>query len=276
MMSEHFSNLTYDNAGQKMGDCDGPAFCVYSHKGYSRASMDVLLSRLRLCTRRRSDGLPLTAYIFLGVDSFDDRDVFVNCFDAGLAYDNDRCRWVLFYNVLRTVPPHEKWYTSAVCLEDTHDYRLVLDTSGEDGFAELAAYDLSLGGQKADSVRFYTKDTRRDGSNTVYYQNYAMDFPDYIKYTPDGRPSEDDWPQITLYNMDEGAYMKDLCICGCTLDGQPWTAEMTRNRSVWPDRTMTWIDAPIVQVACPARDMAWRIDFVLDRRAAETEGEEQG
>ena len=76
--------------------------------------------------------------------------------------------------------------------------------------------------------------------------------------------------------MDEGAYMKDLCICGCTLDGQPWTAEMTRNRSVWPDRTMTWIDAPIVQVTCPARDMAWRIDFVLDRRAAETEGEEQG
>lgn len=69
--SQAFTNLTYNNAGGKMGDADGPAYCVYSKIGYNRASIDILLSELRHNLYRESDMLPLTAYIFLGVDIYD-------------------------------------------------------------------------------------------------------------------------------------------------------------------------------------------------------------
>ena len=50
------SNLDFDNRGQKMGDNDGPAYCVYSGMGYNMASMDVLISQIRVNNIRKSDG----------------------------------------------------------------------------------------------------------------------------------------------------------------------------------------------------------------------------
>ena len=42
--TETFSNLTLANGSNKMGDADWPAYCVYSKKGYNKASMDIELS----------------------------------------------------------------------------------------------------------------------------------------------------------------------------------------------------------------------------------------
>ena len=49
------TNLDYDNAGRFIGDNDGPAYVIYSKKGYARASVDVLLSDAKVQIERRSD-----------------------------------------------------------------------------------------------------------------------------------------------------------------------------------------------------------------------------
>lgn len=261
-----FSNLTHNNAGGKMGDCDGPAFCVYSKKGYNRASMDILLSDLQLNVSRRSDGLSLTAYIFLGVDVYDDSGRFVNCFDAGLGYDIGKQKWVLFYNILHVEPIQQKWYMSSRALDTTHDYRLVLDTSQEDGWATMILYDLTAGGAEYDRASFRTLHTRKDGHNTVYYQDYALDFPDNVKYDTGGQPAGSNWPEITLYNTDENVYMKNLKILNVTINDRPWTADKTGNRAVWPDCTMAWIDYPVVAISRGGFDSEWQIDIDMNHR----------
>ena len=216
--TQSFTNLTYNNAGGKMGDADGPAYCVYSQIGYNQASIDILLSELRHNLYRESDQLPLTAYLFLGVDVYDENGRFVNCFDAGLGFHTGKQKWVLFHNILKASPLQEKWYMSAKYLDDTHDYRLVLDTSQEDEWASLILYDLTAGGVEYDRDTFRTMYTRRDGSNTAFYQDYAIDFPEEVKYGTDKQPSTS-WPEITLYNTDEGIYMKNLRVVGATLGG---------------------------------------------------------
>lgn len=263
--NQSFSNLTHNNAGGKMGDCDGPAFCVYSKKGYNRASMDIVLSDLQMNVSRRSDQLSLTAYIFLGADVYDDDGSFVNCFDAGLGYDIVKRKWVLFYNILHVEPIQQKWYMSSKTLNEAHDYRLVLDTSQEDGWATMILYDLTTG-MEYDRTSFRTLHTRKDGRNTAYYQNYALDFPDNIKYDTNGQPSGSNWPEITLYNTDQNVYMKNLKVLNVTINNQPWTADKTSNRAVWPDCTMQWIDYPVVTVSHGCFDTEWFIDIDMNHR----------
>ena len=263
--SQAFTNLTYNNAGGKMGDADGPAYCVYSKIGYNRASIDILLSELRHNLYRESDMLPLTAYIFLGVDIYDANGQWVNCFDAGLGFHNGKQKWTLFHNILKVPPTQDKWYMSGKYLDDTHDYRIVLDTSFKDDWAALIVYDLTEGGVEYDRATFRTLYTRKDGSNTAYLQDYALDFPDNVKYNTRGEPAGNDWPEITLYNTDENIYMKSLRIVGATLNGRPWTQEHTANRAVWPDCTQKKIQYPVVRLSRASFDTELQLDFDMNR-----------
>lgn len=249
-----------------MGDCDGPAFCVYSKKGYNCASMDIVLSDLQMNVSRQSDQRLLTAYIFLGADSYDDNGSFVNCFDAGLGYDIVKQKWVLFYNILYVQPIQQKWYMSSKPLDETHDFRLVLDTSQEDGWATMILYDLTAGGIEYDRASFRTFHTCKDGHNTVYYQDYALDFPDNVKYDTSSQPVDSNWPEITLYNTDQSIYMKNLKILNITINNQPWTADKTANRALWPDCTMAWMDYPVLTVSHGNFDSEWLIDIDMNRK----------
>lgn len=263
--SESFTNLTYDNAGGKMGDNDGPAYCAYSKIGYNSASLDILLSELQMNVFRESDLLPLTAYIFLGMDVYDDNGAWINCFDAGLGYNTGKQKWVLFFNIYDAPPTQNKWYMSGKYLDDTHDYRITLDTDKDPGWATLAVYDLTDGGREYDSVTFQTRGTKTDGSNTAFYQDYALDFPDNVKYNTSGKPVKNNWQEITLYNTDENVYMKNLKIVGAKLNGEPWTAEKTQNRAVWPDCSMSKINYPVVRVSHASFDTELQIDFDMNR-----------
>lgn len=262
---EAFTNLTFDNGGGKCGDADGPAYMVYSKVGYRKASMDILLSGVEMNVFRESDLLPLTAYIFLGVDVYDEGGAWINCFDAGLGYHTGKQKWTLFHNIYDVPLTQNKWYMSSKYLDETHDYRIVLDTSQNAGWAALTVYDLTEGGREHDSVIFQTKGTKTDGSNTAFLQDYALDFPDNVKYNTSGRPVKNNWQEITLYNTDENVYMRNIQIVNATLDGQPWTAEKTLNRAVWPDCTMGKIDYPVVRVSRAAYDTQLRIDFDMNR-----------
>lgn len=261
---ESLTNLTHNNRGGKMGDADGPAYCVYSQKGYNRASIDILLSEVDMNVVRKSDGELLTAYLFLGADIFDDNGNFVNCFDAGIGYHIYEKKWVLFFNILYVNVYQQKWYTSSVPLDETHDYRLKVDTSQQDGWALVMLEDLTLGGVQVDSAAFETLYSRKDGSNTLYLQDYAIDYPDRVKFDTAGQPSND-WAQITLYNTDQDIYLRNVRIVNATLNDEPWTAEKTRNRSVWPDCTMTWMDYPVVKVSHATFDTELQIDLDMNR-----------
>ena len=259
--SARMTNLDYDNGGRFIGDNDGPAYVSYSKKGYARASVDVLLSDAKVQIERRSDGKILIAYAFLGLDTVSD-DGVGNCLDAGLQYGTDR-QWHVFYNLQRASVGEARWYESRRFLDPTHDYRLTLDCSKNNGWAELTVLDLTTG-LVADSVWMQALYAKKDGSNVDFYQDYALDFPDDVKFTPDGAPGRDDFVQITRYNMDEGCYLKDLRIVRATLDGQPWTAEKTDRRVMWPDRSCTAIGRPIVRVSRAEFDTQRSLDLDLD------------
>lgn len=262
--TESLTNLTHNNNGGKMGDADGPAYCVYSNKGYNCASIDILLSKIDMNLARKSDGEYLTAYLFLGADIFDDNGNFVNCFDAGIGYNIYKKKWVLFFNILEADFHQPRWYTSNTLLDETHDYRLKVDTSKQDGWALVTLEDLTLGGVEVDSAAFETLYSRKDGSNTLYLQDYALDYPDRVKFDTSGNPSNS-WSEITLYNTDQNIYLRNVQIVNATLNGKPWTAEKTRNRSVWPDCTMTWMSYPVVRVSHAAFDTELQIDLDMNQ-----------
>lgn len=263
--SEILDNLTYDNAGRPMGDNDGPAYLVSSKRGYNVCSIDVILSEVDVQIYRRSDNRYIIAYIFLGLDITDANGYWKNNLDAGLRYDSTG-KWHLFHSIVDVSAPNQsKWYESRVGLDPTHDYRLTLDSSRNDGWATLTAYDLTEGGKAVDSVEFQARYAKKDGSNTAFYQDYALDFPEDTKYTTDGVASKSNWPEITLYNTDEGVYMKNLQIVNATLNGQPWTAAKSDRRVMWPDCNVKKIDYAVVRVSKAAFDTALRLDLDMNR-----------
>lgn len=261
--SQSMNSRTYDNAGKFMGDSDGPAYCVYSKKGYNVASIDVLLRDVQVQIDRRSDDRILVAYIFLGMDIADENGQWKNCLDAGLQYGTAH-QWHLFYSLFDASEGQQKWYESRKMLDPTHDYRLTLDASKNNGWAELTAYDLTEG-RVADSVLLQARYAYKDGHNVSFYQDYALDFPTNVKYTTAGVPSERDWEEITLYNTDQGCYLKNLRIVKATLNGQPWTAADTDRRVMWPDCHNTKIDYPAVKVSLAAFDTELQLDLDMNR-----------
>ena len=264
-MARKRTNLEFKNSGRYQGDNDGPAYVVYSKIGYNKASYEFKLSQANINMSRKTDGKWTNSYIFLGVDVYDEKEEFLNCIDAGFCYAGGSKDWHLFYNLLTTSEKDSfTWYESPVSLDPTHDYRLTLDCSKQDNRATLTIVDLTDGERVADSAEFEVWHAKADGSNLSLYQDFAIDFPDDIKMTRDGKPSEQDWEEITLYNTDEGICLNNIVINNATLysvDGQyHWTKDRTNDEFMWPS-----VACPKVDYACTriVKQTAYS-DLVLD------------
>jgi hypothetical protein len=236
-----WTNLTWLNNGNKVGDNDGPAYVVYSKKGYNKASQVIKVSKMELNLVRKSDKKTLNGYAFIGIDIYNAKTgQWTNCIDAGLGFIGSTGKCHACINRYSVPPDEETWWESSVELDMTHDYKLVLDASQKDEEVTLSVYDVTTGDKKVDSKTFTLYYAKADGSNIAVYQDYAMDYPDDVRYDTNNMLS-DDWEQITLYNTNEGLYMKniigtDLCLydaSGC----HPWTADRTADRFMWPDKT---------------------------------------
>ena len=264
---ESFSNLTFSNEEGKMGDQDGPAYCVYSTQGVQAASMEIELSQLDLQIYRE-DGAHVNAYIVLGVDVYDpEGGYWKNCADAGLVYSGED-GWHVFYNLYSSSDPEAStWYESDRRLRADHDYRLVLDSSQKDERAVLSVYDLTTG-NRVDRAILELQYAKADGSNTAYLTDFALDYPGNTMQGVNGNPSED-WIDITLGNTDRGIYMRNLRVKNCRLtrDGveQDWTTEQTANRGIWPDASMTGIDYACTKVRNAKENISYIIDLDMNR-----------
>lgn len=264
---ESFSNLTFSNGSGKMGDQDGPAYCVYSVKGVQAASMEIELSQLELQIYRE-DGKHVNAYIFLGVDVYDPEDGYwKNCADAGLVYSGAD-GWHVFYNLYSSSDPEAStWYESDRRLRSDHDYRLVLDSSRKDERAVLSVIDLTTG-NRVDHVIFELQYAKADGSNTAYLTDFALDYPEDTRQGPDGNPSED-WIDITLGNTDRGVYMRNLRVKNCRVtrgdEELDWTDELTANRGIWPDASMSGMDYECTKVRNAKENLSYIIDLDMNR-----------
>ena len=265
------TNLDFDNKGKKMGDNDGPAYCVYSKVGYNKASMDVLISKLKVNNIRQSDKKFVNMYMFLGCDVLSSANGWwVNCFDCGFCYSGKNPSWHLFYNIYEPATKNQAgWYESSVKLDPAHDYRLILDTSGNDEKAYLLVYDLTAG-KKADEATFYVKNLKADGSSTSYLMDFAIDYPGNTKMGVDGKPSED-WFDITLYNTDEDIYLQNIVVENVKIwkngEESVWDNKVTDHRALWPDCNMKQIDYPCTFLVCDEEnyDSSFRIDLDMNR-----------
>ncbi|HBR30467.1 MAG TPA: hypothetical protein DD733_00130 [Clostridiales bacterium] len=261
------TNLNYSNGSGKMGDTDGPAYAVYSKKGYNKASVDIKLSQIELNNIRKSDGKFVNAYLFLGIDIFDDGGNWVNCLDAGLCYSGTEGAWHAFYNLYTASEGTPTWYESHTLLEYDRDYRLLLDSSLKDGRASLTIFDITEN-KIADSIEFEAAYSFSDGSNTSYLQNYALDYPDDVKFNTDGKYTDDDFVEITLYNTDENLYLKNICITDAKLYDSnneiTWSEERSQNRSMWPDMNIS-IDYEVVSVWKNSFDSSYTVSLNMNR-----------
>ncbi len=265
--TEAFDSTTFSNGDGKMGDADGPAYCVYSVRGTQGAEMEVELSQAEVGIYRE-DGRHVNAYVFLGADVYDpDGGYWINCADAGLVY-SDRAGWHLFYNLYSVEDPENTptWYESARHLRPDRDYRLTLRSDEKDGTAVLTVTDLTTG-KAADRATFELRGAKADGSNTAYLTDFALDYPDDVKQGPDGAPS-DDWVQITLGNTDRGLYLRNLRVknCGLLRDGETvgWSEALTANRGIWPDASIA-IGYPCAAVRCADENYSYIVDLDMNR-----------
>lgn len=264
-----FTNLTFRKNG-KMGDDDGPAVCYYSKTGYRKASMDVRISRIDIQTKR-TDRRYVNAYMFLGCDVFNG-SYWCNCFDAGFCWSGSSPSWHLFYNIYEPADSKQKgWYESGVKLDKTHDYRLILDTSEEDEKAVIIVYDLT-DDREADRAAFSVKRMKCDGSNTAYLMDFALDYPENVRRDPSGKTSSD-WKQITLYNTDQDIRMTNILVENVRIlpagaDAEiPWDENVTNNRGLWPDQSMTEIDyvcTTLIELPSEA-GLTFRVDLDMNR-----------
>jgi len=231
------TNLGFTNSGRYQGDNDGPAYVVYSKIGYNKASYEFHMSQIKLNMRRKSDQRWTNSYIFLGVDVYDEKEEFLNCIDAGFCYSGDVQNWHLFYNLLRT-NQEVSWYESPIALDETHDYKLILDCSYKDDTAKLTIIDITVGNKIVDTAEFEVMYAKKDGSNLSMYQDYAIDYPDDIKKDHTGENFTEDWEEITLYNTNEGIYLNNIVIHDAKLYSPVgeyiWSEKRTNDRFMWP------------------------------------------
>ena len=270
--TQSINSLTYKNK-ERIGDWGGPAYTVYSKKGYNRASMDVALSDVEINMIRRSDKKTLVGYAFLGMDVWHPTGGYwVNCMDAGLKYDGNSGKWVLFHFIYDvSAANQQKWYESHKALDPTHDYRISLDCSKSEGWTTLSAYDLTEG-READSVTFQARYAKKDGSNVSFYQDFAIDMPDDLMRDPDGNIyevdsaiSDEGWAGIILYSTNEDVYLRNLKVVDSMLNGQPWTADKTRLRGFSPDSLQPYIGYEVVKVTHANFDNEFQVDIDLKK-----------
>lgn len=265
---ESFSNRTLSNDGARMGDEDGPAYCVYSVQGVQAASMEVELSQAEIQIYRE-DGRHVNAYIFLGADVYHaEEGYWVNCADAGLVYSGED-GWHVFYNLYSSSDPNAStWYESDLRLNSDHDYRLTLDSSQIDGKAVLSVYDLTTD-RRVERVILELQYAKKDGSNTAFLTDFALDYPEDTMQDANGNPS-DDWLAITLGNTDRGMYLRNVRVRNCTVmrDGveYAWTNEQTANRGIWPDETMREIDYACTEVRNARENISYIVNLDMNRK----------
>ena len=269
--AELITNLNYTNPG-KMGDCDGPAVCVYAPEGYNKGILDVALSDIRINTKRSSDKKHLNGYIFIGIDVLSEPGGYwINCFDTGLCYDGSNGTWQLFHNIYENTDPDEsRWYTSRIKLDDTHDYRIEVDSSFEDEKCTVNIYDLTDGEKLVDTRTFTVKGLKCDGSNTAYYQNFALDFPENIMVEADGKVgsiyANADWEKTTLYSTDENVFMQNIRVIDAKLFkngvAKQWDEGVL---GLWPDMSLADIDYPCTTLIKGENYFDYRIDLDMNR-----------
>ncbi|MEG1743824.1 MAG: hypothetical protein RR246_06615 [Clostridia bacterium] len=268
------NNQTHANGKNKMGDNDGPAFCVYSKPGFNKGSFDILFSKLKINNVRKSDGKNVNGYIFLGVDVLSEgNEYWINCFDTGFCYSGKNGGWHLFYNVYELADKNElKWYESKLILNPKHDYRLILDTSKSDEKATISVFDIT-DNKIVDKADFSVKGMKKDGSNTSYYQNFAFDYPENLIVGSDGKIvgnyDKGDWIKSTLYSTDEDLYIKNIIIADAILykgaEQTKWNEETLDNIGIWPDAVMKEIDYPCVKIYKGEKHFDYRVDIDMNR-----------
>lgn len=266
------TNRTYSNPG-KMGDNDGPAVCVYAPEGYNKGTLDIALSDVRINTVRESDGKHVNGYIFIGIDVLSGPGGYwVNCFDTGLVYDGADGKWRLFHNIYANTDSNEaKWYTSKKTLDDTHDYRIEVDSSAENEKCTVNIYDLTDGGKLADTRTFTVKDLKCDGSNTAYYQNFALDYPDNVKVDAEGNVGTTydnaDWVKSTLHSTDENIFMQNIRIIDAKLYKDETEKQWDEGvLGLWPDSSINDIDYACTTVVSGDDYYKYRIDLDMNRQ----------
>ncbi len=234
------STLDYENSG-KMGDTDGPAFVVYSNIGYSGASATLDIANMEINTVL-GDGKFVNAYTFFGIDVYNG-GWWVNCVDAGFCWSGENGGWHLCYNLYE--PLNEDtypWYESSKILPQNDVYTLTLKLI-DDNYAELTAVGRNTG--ETDSVVLEVKGALKDGSNTAFLFNTALDYPPDTKVDREGNPSED-WAEITLANTDKGIYLRSYHASGLKLyQGEEefdWTDDKSSAISIWPDKKIDGFD----------------------------------
>lgn len=238
-----YTNLTWTNNGNKIGDNDGPAYVVYSKQGYNKASQVIAVSKMKVNLVRKSDKKALNGYAFIGMDIYNSKTKqWANCIDAGLGFIGSTGKCHACINRYSAPPDEVNWWESSVELDPTHDYKLVLDASEKDEQVTLSVYDVTNGNKKVDSKQFSLYYAKKDGSNIAVYQDYAMDYPDDVRLDTN-KEETSDWEQITLYNTNEGMYMKNIQASDLRLYNTSgsylWTEERTADRFMWPDKTST-------------------------------------
>ena len=262
------TNLGFSNSGRYQGDNDGPAYVVYSKIGYNKASFEFHMSQAQVNMRRKSDQKWTNSYIFLGVDVYDENKEFLNCIDAGFCYSGKSQSWHLFYNLLRT-NQKESWFESQIVLDETHDYKLVLDCSEKDNMAKLSIVDQTVGNKIADAAEFEVMFAKKDGSNLSLYQDYAIDYPDDIKKNQTGVNFTEDWEEISLYNTDEEIYLNNIVIRNARLyspEGETvWTKKCTNDRFMWPNTQCTRIDYVCTKIQEQTEDSELILNLDLNR-----------
>ena len=238
--TKKITSLDYKNNG-KMGDNDGPAFAVYSQKGYNGASVVVDIANSEIKTKL-PDGRFVNGYMFLGADVFNG-SYWMNCFDAGLCWSGVDGGWHIFYNVYETVNESTpSWYESGKKLPKNGKYVITLKFIADER-AQLTVEGVNNGFK--DSVKIEIKGAKKDGSNTAMLFNVALDYPPNTKVDKDGNPSED-WAVITLANSDKGLYLKELHATDLKLFKndveEPWTDKKNSSLGLWPDKSVEGFD----------------------------------
>lgn len=264
---ESNTNLGFTNSGRYQGDNDGPAYVVYSKIGYHKASYEFAMSQVKVNMRRRSDQKWTNSYIFLGVDVYNEKEEFLNCIDAGFCYSGDTRNWHLFYNLLRT-NQEVSWFESSISLDETHDYKLILDCSKQDETATLSILDITEGGRLADSAEFEVLYAKKDGSNLSLYQDYAIDYPEDIKMNQTGVNQTQNWEEVTLYNTNEGIYLNNIIIRDAKLSSTNgeyiWTEKRTNDRFMWPNTKCDRINYACTKIQKQVMDCELTLDLNLN------------
>ncbi len=261
------TNLTWINNSTKVGDNDGPAYVVYSNIGYNKASEVVAISKIKTNFIRKSDKKTVNAYLFLGIDVYDSNtNEWKNCADAGLGFIGSTGKFHAFVNRFIVDSDEISWWESPTELDTTHDYQIILDSSKKDGQMILSIVDVTDENKTVDFKEFSLHGLKTDGSNTAYYQDYAIDFPDDVCKDTNNNESKD-WDQVTLYNTDQGLYMKNIQVTDAFLYNDSgsflWTEEYTEDRFMWPYKTRT-VDYVCTTVNATKKDYETTIDLNMN------------